>query len=406
MADRDAAPASPPAVWQRDFTLYFIGVVCSLTGYWVRFVAQGWLVYQLTGSPWLLGLVGFFTTLPVFIFSPVAGVAVDRFSRKTLLAVTQTGLALIMVALALLDGTGRIEVWHVMVIAFVGGSIAAFDWPTRLSLVPNLVEPALLPRAVALNSAAWNGARIGGPVIAGLVLPLIGTAGSFWVAAALFIPVMAALPFIRLHPSAVSHAREGFLTNLRGGYTYVAGNAVLLSLLLMELVPIIFGQTFPTLMPIFVGAVLGQDARALGWLMAALGTGELIGTLTIALTGIVPRRPVSVLLGITGFGAAMLLFALSSSLPISLACLALAGLAGAGYSTLNGILIQQVTEDRYRGRVMSVYSMIWGLTPIGNVELGALAQQFGAPAAVFVNGLVVIAFVLVLVARAPYLRKL
>jgi MFS family permease len=393
-------------VWQRDFTLYFVGVVCSLTGYWVRFVAQGWLVYELTASPWQLGLVGFFTTLPVFLFSPLAGVAVDRFSRKGMLAVTQVGMLLVVVALALLDSLDLIQVWQIMAIAFIGGAISAFDWPTRLSLVPNLVEPALLPRAVALNSAAWSGARIGGPVVAGLLLPLVGTAGSFWVAAALFAPVMLALPFIRVRSGGERRAGENFLANLRGGYAYVLGNALLLSLLLMELVPIVFGQTFPNLMPVFVAEVLRQEASALGWLMAALGAGELIGTLTIALTSLVPRRPISVLIGVAIFGAMMLLFALSTSLPMAMACLALAGIAAAGYSTLNGTLIQEAVEDRYRGRVMSVYSMIWGLTPIGALELGAVAQGFGAPAAVFVNGLILLLFVLALAIRAPYLRKL
>jgi MFS family permease len=398
--------ASLRLVWQRDFTLYFVGVVCSLTGYWVRFIAQGWLVYELTGSPWQLGLVGFFTTLPVFLFSPLAGVAVDRFSRRGMLAFTQIGMALVVITLAVLASLNLIQVWQIMVIAFVGGAISAFDWPTRLSLVPNLVEPALLPRAVALNSAAWSGARIGGPVVAGLLLPVVGAAGSFWVAAALFVPVMLALPFIRVRSGGERRAGGNVLSNLKGGYAYVLGNAVLLSLLLMELVPIVFGQTFPTLMPVFVAAVLQQDAGALGWLMAALGVGELIGTLTIALTSVVPRRPISVLIGVAFFGAMMLLFALSRSLPVSMACLALAGIAAAAYSTLNGTLIQQVVEDRYRGRVMSVYSMIWGLTPIGAVELGAVAEGFGAPAAVFVNGLILLLFVLVLAVRAPYLRKM
>jgi MFS family permease len=159
-------------------------------------------------------------------------------------------------------------------------------------------------------------------------------------------------------------------------------------------------------MPVFVAEVLRQEASALGWLMAALGAGELIGTLTIALTSIVPRRPISVLVGVALFGAMMLLFALSTSLPMAMACLALAGIAAAGYSTLNGTLIQQAVEDRYRGRVMSVYSMIWGLTPIGALELGAVAQGFGAPTAVFVNGLILLLFVLVLAIKAPYLRKL
>lgn len=394
------------AVWQRDFTLYFIGVICSLTGFWLRFVAQGWLVYRLTGSPWMLGLVGFFTTLPVILVSPVAGVVVDRVSRRAMLIVTQGSLAAMIVALALLDGLNLIEVWHVMTIAFIGGVVGSFDWPTRLSLVPNLVEPALLPRAVALNSAAWNGARIGGPVVAGLLLPVAGTAGSFWVAAALFAPVLLAAPFIRVRSGRRPAGSDHFLANLRGGYAYVFRHPLLLSLLLMELVPIVFGQTFPTLMPVFVAEVLHQDERALGWLMATLGAGELIGTLTIALTSIVPRRPVAVLAGITLFGIAMLLFALSRSLPVSLVCLLLAGIAAAGYSTLNGTLIQGAVDDRYRGRVMSVYSMIWGLTPIGNVELGAVAQGYGAPAAVFVNGLIVLAFVGILLLRAPYLRKL
>jgi MFS family permease len=393
-------------VWERDFTLYFIGVVCSLTGTWVRIVAQSWLVYRLTDSAWLLGLVGFFTTAPIFIFSPVAGVVVDRLPRQRLLALTQGASALVMVALALLDGSGRIEVWHVLALASIGGAISAFDWPTRLSLVPNLVAPAALQRAVALNSAAWNGARIIGPVVAGLLVPVIGTAGSFWVAAALYVPVLLALPWIRPRPQARDEHRPGFWSNLVGGYRYVLAHPLLLILLLLELVPIVFGQTFPLLMPVFAADVLGEDARTLGWLMAALGAGELIGTLTIALGNLVPHRPAWVLAGVVVFGASMVVFSLSRSLPLSLAVLVVAGLAGAGYSTLNGMLIQSAVSDAFRGRVMSVYSMIWGITPIGNLELGGVAQGFGAPAAVALNGLLLILFAAAMATRAPLGRKL
>ena len=393
-------------VWQRDFTLYFIGVVCSLTGTWVRILAQSWLVYRLTGSAWLLGLVGFVTTVPIFICSPVAGVAVDRFSRRHLLALTQAGTALIVVALALLDGSGLIEVWHVLVLAFLGGAIAAFDWPTRLALVPNLVAPAALPRAVAMNSAAWNGARVLGPVVAGLLLPVVGTAGSFWVAAALSVPVLLALPFIRLRSGGRRDHGAGFISNLTAGYRYVLGHPVLLTLLLLELVPIVFGQTFPLLMPVFAADVLGADERALGWLMAALGAGEVVGTLSIALGARIPRRPSWVLAGVVSFGLMMIVFAASRSLPLSMAALALAGLAGAGYSTLNGTLIQGVVSDQYRGRVMSLYSMIWGMTPIGNLELGGVAQVFGAPVAVGCNGLILIAFAGLLVLRMPQIRTM
>ena len=394
------------AVWNRDFLLYFVGVIFSLSGFWVRFVAQSWLVYRLTDSAWLLGLVGFLTTLPVFLFSPFAGVIVDRVSRRLLLTITQSGMAITMVTLAILDTTNTIAVWHVMVIAFIGGSISALDWPTRLSLVPNLVPPHVLPRAVALNSAAWNGARLGGPVLAGLMLPVIGTAGSFWVAGLLFLPVLVILPFIRVRHASQRPRSGAFLANLRGGYAYVFGSSVLLTLLLLELVPIVFGQTFPILMPVFVSEVLRTDVSALGWLMASLGAGELVGTLMIALTTVPPRRPLSVLVGVFAFGALMITFAFSRSLPLSMLCLALIGLAGAAYSTLNGTLIQAAVEDQYRGRVMSVYSMIWGMTPIGNLQLGAVAEAFSAPMAVALNGLIVILFVLVLLARVPRIRAM
>lgn len=405
MSQVNTHSAPPPipwqAVWQRDFTLYFLGVVLSLTGFWVRFVAQGWLVYRLTDSAGLLGLVGFFTTLPVIAFAPFAGVIVDRVDRRRLLALTQGSFMIITVLLAWLDSAGLVAVWQILLLSFLGGIVSAFDWPTRLALVPNLVEPAVLQRAVAFNSAAWNGSRIGGPVVAGLLLPVLGTAGSFWAAAAFFVPVLALLPCIRLHGSAPAPDGGGFWENLRGGYRYVLGQPLLMTLLLIELIPTIFGQTVPILMPAIVGEVLQADAAALGWLMASLGAGELIGTLSVALTGWFKPRPSTSVVAVGFFGLMIVLFAQSRLLWLSLLLVVLVGFFASVYATLNGALIQHSIDDHYRGRVMSVYGLIWGLTPIGSAELGGLAELAGSATAVTVNGLIVLLFALALLWRLP-----
>lgn len=414
--------AAPPALaWpsrypalaafrHRDFARYWFAVVLSLSGLWMRIMVVGWLVNDLTHDPRMLGLVSFAVAFPVLLVSPLAGIVADRFDRRRILLVTQTLLGIVVASIAALTWLGIVQVWHLLVASACSGAVSAFDWPTRLSFVPRLVPREDLSNAVALNTAAFNGAGLVGPTIGGLLLPQIGPAGCLTLAALAFVPVT--LVLLTLHPPYEQErgARQPWLTNLTDGYRYVLGNRILSSLLLLELVPLVFGTTYLVLQPAyaqgFADALGLRSERVLGWLMAAAAFGALSGVLAVA-GGFGKRaRGRTMLVCALAFGLILVAFAQSPWLPLALLCVAGVGLADAAYITLNGTLVQTYVDDAYRGRVMAFYSLIFGLTPIGSLQAGELAKHFGVPATLTINGLIVLGFVAFIIVTRRHLWHL
>lgn len=379
------------------FATFWAGLALALTGQWMRILVQGYFVFDRTHDPFQTALVPFFQGLPVLLLSPLAGIAADRFDRRRLLAAIQVCLAVPAFGAAVLSATGRLEVWHVYAMALCIGAGSAFDWPARLSLAPNLVPKEDLQSAVALNSAAFNFSRIIGPALGGLLIAPIGVTGCLFLAAAAYLPfVVALLTTLQRVSLAPPTRRAGGFAALREGYAYIWRHATLRSLLSIDLIPVMIGMTYFGLLPVVAADVLGQGSTGLGILQACAGIGALAGVLLVAAMSGRRGRGRIVLGGVLGFGVALTLFGQSSNFVLSCGLLIAQTALSATYGATNDTLLQENTEDEYRGRVSSVYSMIWGLTPIGNLEGGTLARLLGVQTALTINGLLVIAFALLL----------
>jgi MFS family permease len=390
--------ASFGALQSRAFATFWPAIAIALTGQWMRILVQGYFVYERTHDPFQTALVQFFSGLPVLLLSPLAGIAADRFDRRKLLAVIQVANAVPAFGVAILSALGRLEVWHVYLMAFCIGASSAFDWPARLALVPNLVPREQLQSAVALNSASFNFSRIIGPAIGGVLIGPLGVTGCFFLAACCYVPFILTLLTVlaRVDLAPPTGGEHHPFATLRAGYGYIWSHDTLRSLLTIDLIPVMLGMTYFGLLPALSGGVLHRGSGGLGALQASAGLGALVGVLIVAmLTGVRGRGRI-VLGGMTGFGLALLCFGLSHNFYLSCTILFVQGMLADLYGSMNDTLVQTVTEDAYRGRVMAVYSMIWGLTPIGNLEGGILARFFGVQAALAINGALVVCFGLLL----------
>jgi MFS family permease len=391
------------ALESRSFLLFWLSLALSLTGVWVRITAQGWLVYDLTNDRFLLGVVSFCQAAPVLIFSPIAGAIIDRVDRRKVLIVVQLTVASAMFVLATLTVADRIQVWEIMIIAAIAGSASAFDWPARMSMVPALVSRDKLQSAVALNSAAFNASRILGPIIGGALIGLVGAGICFYVNAFTYLPfifVLVGLGVDQTLPRGPKSQR-GARSDLMDGYRYIWRTPRIRGLLSIDIVPLAFGITYLTLAPALAKDVLHVGSGGLGVLQAANGIGALLGTIAVATLSGIHHRGKIVITGVGLFGFLVILFGLSRNFYISVAIILCIGLVIATYGTLNDTLVQTLVDDGFRGRVLAVYSMFWGLTPIGSLEAGIIAQKFGIGAALVLNGFLVVLYVPVLLFRTP-----
>jgi MFS family permease len=414
-ADQSTTGQQPGAPEQRgtrhalrnpQFLRFWIAITLALTGLWVRITVQGYLVYDMTDDKFLLGLVGFLSALPVLLLSPVVGVVVDRFDRRKVLLATQAFMASTLFTLATLDALGVLAVYHILIIATLAGAASAFDWPARLSLVPNMVTRDELQSAVAFNSASFNGARIVGPALGGFLIGIIGTAACFYLSAFAFLPSMVVLMTLTIDRAITSGTRQSPMQNLLSGYRYIWNFSTLRSLLSVDLVPVMFGMSFFALLPALSRDVYGQGSQGLGLLYSADGAGALAGVMIVAtLTGLRHRGRL-VLVFVTLFAVFLILFALAPNLWIGMILIFVLGITSALYSTLADTLIQTIVDDHFRGRVMAVYSTFWGLTPIGYLQAGVIASIWGTQTAIFVNGCIVLVYVVALAFFNSDIRRL
>lgn len=381
------------ALQSKPFLLFWSTIVLSLTGVWVRITAQGWLVYEMTNDEFLLGLVSFFQAAPVLVASPIAGALLDRVDRRKVLLGVQIVVASAMFVLATLVATGRVQVWHIMVIAVVVGTASGFDWPARLSLVPALVDSSRLQSAVALNAAAFNASRIMGPAIAGLLIATVGVALCFFLNAAMYLPfilVLASLSVDRALPKGAG--QQSPVQGLIDGYRYIWRTPAIRGLISVDVIPLMFGISYFTLAPALARDVLGLTSQGLGLLLAANGIGHLTGTLLVAAAGGRRGRGRIVVSGVAVYAALIILFAKSSNPMLSGVLILCIGLVAALYGTLNDTLLQIHVDDDFRGRVLAVYSMFWGLTPVGALEAGILANSLGVQTALAINGAIILIY--------------
>jgi MFS family permease len=368
----------------------------SMTGTWTRTTALGYLAYDLTDSELSLGLISLAASAPVMISSPIAGILLDRLDRRRVLLTIQLLNLFATLAVTVLVASGRAEFWHLLVISTVFGLSIGIDYPARLSVVPAMVPKSMLQSAVALNSVAYNSSGIFGPTVAGWLISGIGITACFAFATGAIVPfvIVCALLMLRpmLNPRTVSVARGTGFSELKDGYRYILATEELRRIFFVVVPPMILGMTYVTMAPAVARDVLDLDSRGLGLLLTANGLGALIGSFAVASSRRMKSPERVVLVGVVTFGIALMLFAASSNFWLSCLFIFGLGLTNSVYAVLNSAQVQIATGDEYRGRVTSAYSMLWGLTPIGGLQVGLLAEPLGLQRVLFLNGVLILLF--------------
>jgi MFS family permease len=396
------------ALRHRNYRLFFSGQSVSLVGTWITRVATSWLVYRLTGSTLLLGVVGFAGQIPMLFLSPLAGVFVDRWDRRRVLVATQLLSLLQSLALAILTLLGVITVVEIVLLQLAQGLINAFDTPARQAFVVSMIEDrADLPNAIALNSLMVNGSRILGPSVGGLLIAAVGEGWCFLLDAVSYVAVVASL--LAMRGIAPPPAREPTRVSeeLRDGFRYVSGFApVRAALLLLALVGIA-GMPYTVLMPAVATHVLHGGAQLLGVLMTASGIGAVCGGLYLARRRTVIGLGRVIAVATITFGAALVAFALSRSLPLSLLILPVVGGGFMVQMAATNTVVQTLVDEALRGRVMAFYTMAFlGTAPLGSLLAGAVASRVGTATTIFLGGVVCIAGGAAFALRLPRLRAL
>mgnify|MGYP003586607517 CR=1 FL=1 len=392
----------------RNFRIFFLGQGLSLVGTWMQMTAVAWLVWRLTHSAWLLGVVGFATGIPTFVMAPFAGVVIDRVDRYRLIILTQ---ALSMAQALLLAGlmySGRLAIWHVVALSLLLGCINALDTPARQAFIIQLLDRREdLTNAIALNSSMFNGARLVGPLVAGFLVATAGEALCFLLNGLSYTAVIAGLLVMRVQPNARAARQTAILENLREGFRYAFGSLPIRSLLLLLALVSLTGASYAQLLPIFAQQILHGDARTQGFLVSAVGVGALAGALFLAgrrsahgLGRLVARAPAL-------FGVGLVALGLSRWLWLTLAVMPVIGFGLMVQMASTNTIIQTIVDDDKRGRVMGFYSMSFmGMMPLGSLLAGVLAHFIGAPQVVLLGGACCIAGSVAFTRRLPALHAL
>ncbi len=386
----------------RNFQLFFSGQLISLVGTWMQSVAQSWLVYRLTGSSLLLGLVGFASQFPVFLVAPIGGTIVDRHNRHRLVIATQVVSMVLAFILAWLTLSGRVQVWHIFVLAALLGVVNAFDIPGRQAFLVDMVGRDDLMNAIALNSSMFNGARIIGPAVAGIMVAAVGEGWCFFANAVSYLAVIAGLLMMKVRIYEPPARSASTLENIVEGFQYVRQTGPIRALLLLLGLVSLVGMPYAVLMPIFADRILHVGATGLGLLMGATGLGALLGALMLAAKQSLRGLGKWVAVCAVGFGVSLVAFAFSSTMWLSLVLLMPVGFTMMVEMASSNTLIQSMVPDHLRGRVMAVYSMMFmGMAPFGSFFAGALADRVGAALTVAIGGVACIAGSALFAARLP-----
>ena len=391
---------------QRDFGFFWGSLLFSAIGTQISTVAVAWQVYEITNSPFQLGLTGLFRALPVMILSLPGGVLADRMDRRKLLIITQTMAALLSLVLALLTSTGQIRVWHIYAVTFLSGAVGIFDAPARTAMIPTLVSAEQLASAYALNITWRQIATLAGPFVGGVVIGALGLSPAYYIDAASFLAVIICLAFMRRQVKPAREKKESPLESVRAGFNFIRDNSVILGLMSMDTCVQFFGA-YRSMMPVFARDILGFGPSALGLLLGVPALGALAGSGVILATGN-PRRKGQLIISVTLlYTVGLICFALSRSLMLSLAIVFCLGLVDAVGETLRDTLVQSTTPDAMRGRVKSFDQVFMSAgTYLGHAQMGAAASLFGVPGALVIGGCIGSAAVLAIAKFSRSLRVL
>ncbi len=405
-------PASQPTgrlsvLRNRNFTLLWAGQVVSNAGSWMQIVAQGILVYQMTGSPFYLGLVGMARAIPMIVLPPMGGVMADRMPRLRLLKVTQSVALVLALVLAVLISAGVVQIWQIVLISFLSGVVNAFDQPSRQALIPDLVRREDLAKAVALNSSAWQGASLFGPTLAGLTVATVGIAGAFYANAFSFLAVVLALFMMKGVPErTAAPSGKGLTDDLFAGLRYARATPLIFALILLSAVTSIFGRSYQQLLPAFAKDVFDQGSFGLGLMYSAPGAGTLFGATAMAALPDIKRKGLVFLVSMVLFGVTLILFTLIQHFALCIVLLFLVGVTSLVFSSLMTTMLQLRASPDMRGRVMSLVTVtMQGFAPFGALLTGAIATGIGTPEAVELFAVIVVVSAFMAAAAFPQVRN-
>ncbi len=403
------------ALRHRNFRLFWSGAFLSNTGTWMQAVAQGWLVLQLTNSPFWLGFDGFMSTAPGLLLTLAGGVFADLMDRRKLLINTQIVAGLAALTLGILVATHVVQVWMILTLSFITGCCLAMAGPSYMALVYDLVGREDLANAVALNSTQFQLARVLGPVFAGVGFKLFGLAGCFFANAVSFVAVVAGLKMVRFErpdkddslPTRSMKDKGAFIQDLVEGFRYVGGRPRVSTLLMISAVTSLFGAPYISMTPVFARDVFHLGATGLALLMGMAGAGALFGALFLAYLGDFRHKGWFVLGGDFAFAVCLICFSLSTNLVVSLVFLFLLGFGIVCAVAVSNTLLQKLVSNEMRGRVMSMFMLSFiGAMPIGNLIAGAASHRFGVQHTLAAGGIIIAAYVVVVTVHSPRLRDL
>lgn len=392
----------------RNYRLFFSGQSISLIGTWMQRIAMPWLVYRMTGSELLLGVVSFAGQIPTFLLTPFAGVLSDRLSKYRVLLFTQVFSLILALILAILTLNGSIQLWHIVVLSVSLGCVNAFDVPTRHSFVIEMVENKEdLGNAIALNSLMFNGARLIGPSVAGLLLAVTSEGVCFLLNAISYVFVIASLVLMKIPIPKRIGRRSQMWHDLREGLDYAFGFPPIRHLLILLTVVSITGMSYQVLMPVFAKEILHGESQTYGFLMGAAGLGALGGAIFLASRTTVLRLGRLVPFAALLLGSGLIILSFTRYFSLSLVLMAVIGAGMMLQAASTNTILQTISDDNKRGRVMSFYTMaVMGTAPFGSLLAGALARVIGTPVTALIFGLITIAGALIFMRKLPELRNL
>ncbi len=385
-----------------NFRYYWLGMCVSLIGTWMQNTAMPWLAYSITDSPALLSLTGVVQFTPVLVFSLFAGVLIDKYPKKTILMLTQSTSMVISMLLAYLTWSGQIQFWHILALSFILGLVNTFDMPARQSFVIELAGREDLMNAIALNASVFNLARVIGPALAGLLMGFAGIAACFFVNSVSFAAVLIVLMFIKpVNVQKKSDHKGKIIDEIKDGLRHIYKNKLIFRVMITSLITATFAMNFSVLVPVFAKVILGQKETGFGFLMSFMGIGSFVGAMLVAANS--KSGPKGFIIKVFPFiiSVFLILTAFVNSFILTGLCLAASGFFFISFHSTANSTVQLNTGDEYRGRVMSVYSLVFaGSTPLGNLYAGLITDRFG-PRAGFAacGGIIIILMAMMLLKR-------
>lgn len=394
------------ALRHRNYRFYWFGQLFWVLAHNMEIIALGWLVFELTNSPLMLGLTGLTHSIPTIVLTLVGGVVADLTDRRRIMILIQGSMSVLFFILATLVLTGKISMWHVLLFAFLSGCLRAFDRPSRYAILPQMVPREEIANAVALGSSIWQICRLVGPGVAGMLIYFFGVGETFYVCSLGSLSALILWFLINLDRQAFGESKMGLMRYMLGGLNFIRSNEIFYTLIGMTFFNSVFGMSYVILMPIFARDILHVGSWGFGFLQSVMGGGALVGTLIVAYLAASRLKGWQTIIGAVTFGTLIIGFAFSSWYPLSLGLVFFIGLSSQVYMTTINTILQLKLPDQLRGRVMGIYGLTWELMPVGGTISGTIAEYAGAPVAVAIGGFFVAAMALSVAVYLPRVRRL